>query len=446
MNTEKWIPENIPAQEKWFVLYDNGYNGPFTFEIITYLFKTHQIGKNNLLWSNDLTPWQKIENIPAFASLVSYANNPLYKSEIDSKILLDINLISNGPHAKDILFENALQAYFQETTIPAQVVPSETYPIQTAVYSKSTTPWVFVAMLTVAIALAWTGFLLTKPAFKDFSQLSPAQNMNLQALTRETLVSGQEKVVVEFKYQNEKLLFFLATNLKDGTPLHFNLAPVANTTTGLFHPQNFDLETHNATAQLQIANSDHAKLPTGYYTISVSFENRTIHQVQIFLGLLSQKEYLSELNTYHLALNQQARYEIAELKQMLLTLAQQKHLVDESLIKSLGSQDPFAHRKAAKKSLDWFELQAQIKTMIEYWDLGPQSKLYYLSLYKNIAQLEKAISDFQNIFLLALKNNNPDQALESAGLKGEGLNRDLVRLKSSLNYLENIIENPTPTH
>ncbi|MBC7754031.1 MAG: hypothetical protein H7Z71_07320 [Moraxellaceae bacterium] len=471
MDTEQQTPEKIPAQEKWFVLYDTGYNGPFSFEIVTYLFKTNQIGKNNLLWSNALTHWQKIENISTFDSLANCANSTLYKSAIDSKILLDIDSIFEVSNTEDVPFENALHAYLQEPATPTQLMMSEADSIQPAVFSELTLHLapapllenqlksfiknfknygyilkVFVSFLIVAAALGWAGFQLIKPKFKDFSELSKTQNNNLRALTLEPLVSGQEKAAVKFKYQNENLLFFLVTNLKEGTRIQFNLEPVANTTAGVFHPQNWDLETRNFSAQAQILGPNPIKLPAGYYTISVSLKNSTIHQSQIFLGLVNQKEYLADLNTYHQALNRQARYEIAELKQMLLTLAQQKQLVDESLIKSLGGRDFLTYRNAPKKNLGWFDLQAQIKTMTEYWDLGPQSKLYYVSLYKNIVQLEKTISDFQNNFLLALKSNDPDQELESVGLKGEDINKDLVRLKSNLTYLENIIENPTPTN
>ena len=67
------------STDAWYILYDNGHQGPFTFEKILALHQLGEIGAENLLWNSSLTKWEKITEIPELKDLpptaVTYKSN-----------------------------------------------------------------------------------------------------------------------------------------------------------------------------------------------------------------------------------------------------------------------------------------------------------------------------------------------------------------------------------
>lgn len=387
---------------QWFILYDNGYQGPFFHQDIEYLYNSKQIGIKNLIWNDSLNDWFQINNRPEFSHLNFSKFQHNYVQLIDPQILSAIE--TQKKVIDKIDFE--LEKYDLKINSEKKIYHPNV---------KNFKKYFYLFLLVLFFGVSFSIYLKQSNQYKDLIFLSKEDNHLLKLTASSDYVPGNEKteIVTIPSIEKNEINIYVSTNLPKISEIEIMLESVPNSIIGREQIKEIKkAKVQNKVAQAKFDFYKNGKIIPGKYKVSVSLENKLSAQKTTLLGYKTEKEFQLAINQYRVQINEQAKNEIAELKQISLLVENQNKQIQKNLKGSTLK--------------NWREIQTQLTTMSQFWVLSAESQQIYKDMYASLKTLIEQVSNYEK---------------EKDDVISQKIQTGLDRLKSQLNYLESMQQN-----
>ena len=401
------------AQSGWFLLFDENYEGPISFQDLQMRIESAAIPRDTLLWQAGRDNWEPIAHFPEFKSYVDQL--PVILPRFKAAAVLAAPLVEVAPAPR--LSRKSIEKQLKETIRAVPVtepneyawlnfIEKQGYALTEEVPSKKSEVPPRQKTIALASIVGTTYFALRTPMPTLLAQLETNEREELYSTIT---TRGSNKAAIALL--NRDLfapIFVITTNVPANTPLSLHIDGIEETLVGEFRVSlraNLVFKDGVATTP-PFRRANGVPYPHGSYNVSVwsqpANEPAILLSEKVFWLNPKSADYKNQINAYHEKLRAQAHDELGELEQVAKTLASQ---LDETA----GEFELFSKnssKNAAKNwsefSARWTRLQAQLDSLFSRWTPEAlESAYYHASSYKALkalggmtAALHRAQSEF----------------------------------------------------
>ena len=442
-------------EKKWFVFVGDHHEGPFSMMEMQGKLETRAIGLSNYVWADGMDDWRVMSEVPAFGT----------------------------PDPKPEPIPTSIQEPAQEPEVaPAQNrvdrmnIEPDTDP-RVLAKPKNKTPAIFAAAVVAVVLAAGGGVYYFKdtlfPPIPRVETVSAEDNASLKAAAGASLDAHGPTLAIALSNENaQRPIFYVATNLPDGATFDLYFEGLPATLLGQLHAT-----THTSVVVSKklgktspVMLSVDKDLPLGEYEVyaaesetqpdevksllakaqpqsaagtqGLSPNTKLLAKKMVFLGGAKDSGYTQKLSEFHTKLQEKARLEIAELKQLTGVI--------ESQLQETSARFEEARKSKSKRggwgkfNESWITKEAPVaepfqKTTPEVF----HSEYLHAELYDSLKQVDQDVQRLHNLQNEFFSKNNSQSAADEIQL-GEAAAMSqgaLLELKSKIDQAE---KSPSP--
>lgn len=395
---------NILEDKKWFILFKDGYQGPYSTQDLWENKEKLNLTSSSYVWCKGMKEWEKIFCLSELNFLLDFKEVSLVK-EIDQE---NSSLISSKDCKKndEKVSEKDLTGDKNDRFFTSHTIHSATHPIShwdslILASRKKDKKTKFILLYSIGfVVLVVFGVLaynyLNKVPYLSGISREDQERIKQMIRASQTEMGAQALMIRTLpKEGSVNSGFYILMNVDDGVRLKIQVSGIKETLleyVDIQLAQDAVILDHKAFINPFDTKS---KIPVGEYLISVYCtncplleENQVVSSEKYFVGD-KNNEYLNALHKLHSSLRVQANMELMEIKQFSDTLQSQ-------LLETNKKFDEFLYMKSNRKikfwntfHASWSSFQEQINNMSLSWDMN--SHIFYKKLYSWLKQSSELI-------------------------------------------------------
>jgi hypothetical protein len=389
--------DSAQTKKSWYLFGESGYLGPYTDFQIIQMIEQKKVDGQYKVWSQELEKWQTISSLPQFKTAVEMAKNTL--ATLQTKTGPESEWVSSDELWRQIrgqnLFRSEELSYLNEPEFNQLHKIPVIEKLHSGAQKNQRLSLAFSVGILVSVALVWFLNFHTKPPLNslsgDLPDVSRQENREVKAAIAEAAnIGGPSAALGLIKKEGQEPSFVLGSNQPDGTGFKMKIEGLPETLVGAFRfSTQAVLILKNGIARSQSLLKDNGKpISAGEYKVSVFCdacgESGVLAEKVYFLGGTRNLEYDLNLRQYHDRVRQQARAELAEVKQLAETL--ERELIDSST--------HFEAALAQNKIQDWNSfapkwqsMHGQLGEIINKWDVqNSRGEVFYSDIFSSLKQ------------------------------------------------------------
>ena len=436
-DTEPSAVQGTPSDEKkWFVYVGDHHEGPFTVEEIQTKISQGAVAVDGFAWADGMGDWMPMSQIPAFGdgpSLTTLSKEQPHEAHPEPSA----ESSTQSPPLTLVAASQVDQPEMSRAPEQPHSAPAPAAKPRKPVSRK----WAVLIVFLVIFSASALGFfkpLFQSPAFvamnqtmsdaarplmtglvfhfpvlgKWFSPLPALEDvtpLEYVELKKAVLIPTDKGSAAGLAFSKSDLLspvFYISTNLPDGTQLDVKIEGISDTLLNQLKFQTqYRVTTLKKLGKTEAVRAVDGKLiPRGEYTVSVIDHDGQPGQVVLvqkkyFLGGPRDETYLARLKDYHNKVKEKASTELAEIKQFT-------DVLDSQLTSSVTTFTKLGKGTPSKKSLKawhdfhekWNKLESQVSGTFK--KLTPESlasDYFYGPLYLMTQQASQDIDRLHDV-------------------------------------------------